>query len=250
MLEKLTDLPHGLVGVKGVGRVTKEDYERVVEPILAEARREERRVRLLCELGPEFGRISAGAVWEEAKLSLRSLRHLDGGALVTDVDWIRASTRVAAFVMPCAFRAFASGERAQAIDWLAGLPQASGMRHRLLGDQGVILVELTGPLRANDFDALAVTADAWIEAYGCLQGIVVHARAFPGWENWAALCRHVQFVREHHRYVHRVALAADGMVASLLPRIGRHLVRAEVKRFDCAGVDAAIVWATGPGPGP
>ena len=65
-------------------------------------------------------------------------------------------------------------------------------------------------LHGQDFDALALTVDPWIEANGELNGVVVHVRAFPGWENIGSLVRHVQFVRDYHRKVERIALAADG----------------------------------------
>ena len=54
MLERLQGLPEGIDGVKAVGRVSKEDYERVFEPLIDGARREGRRIRLLYQFGPEF----------------------------------------------------------------------------------------------------------------------------------------------------------------------------------------------------
>jgi hypothetical protein len=60
---------------------------------------------------------------------------------------------------------------------------------------------------AQDFDALALTADTWIQTHGRLQGIVIHARAFPGWENLGSLMRHLQFIRNHRQKIARIALA-------------------------------------------
>lgn len=48
--------------------------------------------------------------------------------------------------------------------------------------------------------------------------VVVHAHEFPGGrENVAGMLHHFRFVRDHHRAVRRVALAADGTVADLAP---------------------------------
>ena len=44
MLEKITDVPAGVDALKAVGKISKEDYENVVEPLFAEARRQGRRV--------------------------------------------------------------------------------------------------------------------------------------------------------------------------------------------------------------
>src|SRR6185295_16067852 len=70
-------------------------------------------------------------------------------------------------------------------DWRADSRKVAAMEpasfaHRLLADIGVIVVEVTQAVRASDFDELAVTADTWIEAHGQLQGLVIHARRFPG----------------------------------------------------------------------
>lgn len=243
MLERLQDLPDGIDGVRAVGRVSREDYERVFEPLIDGARREGRRIRLLYQLGPEFEGFSPGAAWEDAKLGLASLRLLDGCAVVTDIGWIRESTRLVAFLLPCPVRVFATADRGEAVEWLRSLPQGAAVTHRLLPETGVLVVEVDQPLRAQDFDALAATADQWIEVHGDLPGLVIHARAFPGWENLGSLIRHFRFVRDHHRRLRRVALASDSKLASLGPKLAEHFVQAEVRRFGYGELDAATAWA-------
>ena len=245
MLERLTTLPPDIDGVKAVGKVSQQDYQQVLEPLLDEARRMNRRVRLLYQFGPEFESFTAGGVWEDASVGLRSLRLIEGLALVTDVSWIRDSSRLLGFFMPGPVRHFGNAQFADAVVWLESLPQAAGVSQRLLSDKGVIVVEVTQALRARDFDDLTVTADSWIEAHGQLQGLVIHARRFPGWENLGGLIRHVRFIRDHHRKIRRIALAADGDLATLGPRIGEHFVQAEVKSFAYDALDAAIAWAAG-----
>src|SRR5689334_21956867 len=63
-----------------------------------------------------------------------------------------------------------------------GTARARSNFSRLLPESSVIVAEIERPLRVADFDALALIADAWIEAHGVLGGLVVHARRFPGWE--------------------------------------------------------------------
>jgi hypothetical protein len=243
MLERLQDLPGGIDGVKAVGRVSREDYERVFEPLIDGARREGRRIRLLYQVGPEFEGFSAGAAWEDAKLGLASLRLFEGCAVVTDIGWIRESTRLAGFLMPCPVRVFGNSQREEAQAWLRSLPEGAAVTHRLLPDRGVLVVEVNQALRAQDFDALAATADQYIDAHGDLSGIVIHARSFPGWENLGGLIRHVRFVRDHHRRVRRAALASDSKVAGLAPKLAEHFVQAEVRRFGYDELDAAVAWA-------
>ncbi len=245
MIEKLKDLPNGIDGVRALGKVSKEDYEQVFVPLLDDVRREGRHVRFLYQLGPEFEGFTSGAAWEDAKIGLHSIRLFDGCAVVTDLAWIREFTRLAAFLMPCPVRVFSNQERDKAIGWLTSLPEGAAVSHRLLPDLGVIVVEVKQALRAQDFDALAFTADTWIEAHGNLQGLVIHTREFPGWENLGGLLRHMRFIRDHHRKVKRIALAADTKLASMAPKIAEHFIQAEVKSFGFDEIDAAIAWAAG-----
>lgn len=46
--------------------MTREDYEKVLEPLIDEARREGRRIRFLYQVGPEFAGFTPGAAWEDA----------------------------------------------------------------------------------------------------------------------------------------------------------------------------------------
>ena len=84
MIEKLKDLPRGIDGVRAIGKISKEDYERVFVPLLDEARRQGRRLRFLYQFGLDFESFTAGAAWEDAKIGLHSMRLFDGGAVVTN----------------------------------------------------------------------------------------------------------------------------------------------------------------------
>ncbi len=245
MIEVLKDLPPGIDGVRAIGTVSKDDYDKVLVPLVEEARREGRRLRFLYQLGPEFADFTPGAAWEDARIGLQSMRLFDGCAVVTDLSWIRELTRVCGFLMPCPVRVFSNQERNNAAEWLVSLPEGAAISHRLLRDSGVIVVEVKQALRAQDFDALAFTADSWIEAHGELQGLVIHTREFPGWENLGSLIRHLRFVRDHHRKVRRIALAADAKVASVAPKIAEHFIQAEVKSVRYDELDKAIAWAGG-----
>jgi hypothetical protein len=245
MLERIKDVPASVVGIKATGKVSSKDYQDLVQPMLDEARRDGRRVRFLYQVGPEFEGFTPGAAWEDAKVGLHFMRLFDGCAVVTDVGWIRDSVRLASFLMPCPVRVFAVQDRDKAVEWLASLPQGPGVSHRLLPDAGVMVVEIREALRAQDFDAVAATADMWIEAHGDLQGLVIHARDFPGWQNLAGLVRHLRFVRDHHRKIKRIALVADTEVASLAPRLAEHFVASEIKAFPYADLDRGIEWAAG-----
>ena len=245
MLEKLNDLPLGIEGLRATGEVTESDYEQIVVPLLEEARRGGRRIRFLYQFGPEFKGFSVGGAWQDTKVGLRFMRLFAGCAIVTDLDWLKEGTHLMGFFMPCPVRVFGNQDLAAAASWLAALPEEAGVSHRLLPESGIIVVEVHHALRAQDFDALAATADAWIEAHDGLQGLVVHLREFPGWENVAGLLRHMRFVRDHHRKISRVAFSADSKLTTLTAPLADHFVAAQVKSFGYDDLDAAVNWAKG-----
>ena len=215
MIEILTDVPPGVVGVRARGILTRDEYDSVVVPMLDEAERSGRRLRILCEVGADYRGLTPGALWEDLRLGTRALHLFDACAVVSDVTWIREVTRLARFLMPCPVRVFAERDR----------------------------VEAAAPLRGVDFDALAATVDAWLTTHETVAGVVFHARTVPGWENVTGLRRHLQFVREHHRRVRRVALAVDGVLPSLAPAVAGHLVAPEVRHFAYDALDDAVAWA-------
>ena len=242
MLERIEGLPEGVVGIRANGTVTKDDYEREFGSLVDDARRTGAHIRLLYQLGPEFEGFSAGAAWEDARLGLSSMRWFSGLAIVTDVEWIRASIHVARMFMHCPVRVFANAERSAAADWLASLHVGGHLRHHMRSDVGVLVVEPQGRLEAADFDALALVADPWIAAHGGMNGLVIHIRESPGWD-FGGFVSHVKFVRDHHREIGRIALAADTKHAGIGPKLAEHFVAAKLRHFAYDELEAAIAWA-------
>ena len=245
MLERMKDLPPPIVGLKAVGKVSRQDYEQVVEPLLEEIRREGNNVRLLYHFAPEFEGFTASGIWEDAKIGLRSMRLFEGCAVVTDLAWIRNSASLVSYLMPCPVRVFENRDLDKALEWLGTLPGPAASKARLIPQAGVIVFEVKEALQARNFDELALLADEYIQAHEKLQGLVIHAQEFPGWENLDSLMRHVRFVRDHHKKVRRIALSADFKLANVAPRLAEHFIEAEVRAFGYDELDAAVDWASG-----
>ena len=116
------------------------------------------------------------------------------------------------------------------------------LEHEMIEEKGVLVAQPKGPLTKDDFAALASDADAYIEAHGGLNGLMIRADAFPGWENLDGALSHFRFVRDHHRNIGKVAFVSDSDVLSLLPKIGRHFVSAEVRHFPADREAEAMEW--------
>ena len=79
----------------------------------------------------------------------------------------------------------------------------------LLKDAGVLVVEPTSTLSADDFREISHTIDPYIREKGKLTGLLIQAPAFPGWDSFGALIEHLKFVYDHHRNIDRVAAVTD-----------------------------------------
>lgn len=120
------------------------------------------------------------------------------------------------------------------------------LQHRFDVRRRLLFVEPESELSEDDFRKLAKAVDGFIRMHGDLNGVVIHAEDFPGWEDFGALVEHLTFIRQHHRQVAKVALVGDDRVMKLIPHIVGHFVAAETRHFPADELDAATEWAAAP----
>src|SRR5262245_52495649 len=112
----------------------------------------------------------------------------------------------------------------------------------LLQDQGILILSPDGPLKEADFERVSREIDPYIAANGKLRGIMIVAKAFPGWDSFGALASHLNFVRDHHRKVARIAAVTDSEFLKIMPHIAKHFVAAEIRQFPADEKAEALVW--------
>jgi SpoIIAA-like len=121
VLTPIPDLPATVIGVVAHDKITAEDYETVLAPAVeaAESASSDGKLRMLFVFGPEFPHFTAGAAWDDAKLSLGKFRHWERVAIVGDADWLHRAIHALSWAMPGDVRAFASGELQEARAWVS-----------------------------------------------------------------------------------------------------------------------------------
>ena len=108
MVERMSDMPAGVIGLRGSGKLTKEDYTEILEPALKEAMDsgEARVVFLLTD----FEGLEPSAAWEDLKtglgVELANSEKWKRLALVTDVEWVAKAMRAFAWAMPGEVRVY------------------------------------------------------------------------------------------------------------------------------------------------
>jgi SpoIIAA-like len=118
MMELIPDLPTNVVGLVASGHITGDDYARVAIPAVEAALKMHGRIRMLYQVPADFDGFAAGAVWDDVRMGMGHFTAWEKIAVVTDVDWIRGSTRLFAFLMPCPVKLFANAELAEATRWI------------------------------------------------------------------------------------------------------------------------------------
>jgi tRNA U38,U39,U40 pseudouridine synthase TruA len=110
---------------------------------------------------------------------------------------------------------------------------------------GIVIIEPSGALEQSDFEELTKEIDDYIHARGVVNGIIIHTKAFPGWEDFSAFQHHMKFVKDHHRKIKRVAVVTDSKVGSIVPHIAKHFVSADIKHFEYESMASARTWIKG-----
>lgn len=116
------------------------------------------------------------------------------------------------------------------------------INYELRHDQGILVLHPDGPLEDEDFFSITSQVDTYLVGHGKLRGVLIHAKSFLGWKDFAAMLAHLKFLKEHIRKIEKVAVVADGALANIMPNIAKHFVHAQVRHFDYPREDAAWDW--------
>jgi tRNA U38,U39,U40 pseudouridine synthase TruA len=108
--------------------------------------------------------------------------------------------------------------------------------------ESILIIKPNGPLESTDFEKLAHEVDPYIKENGTLNGLMIYAKSFPGWDSFAAFLSHIKFVKNHHQKIKKIAAVTDGSFLSIMPQVANHFVQAEVRHFDYNDKDAALNW--------
>ncbi len=108
-----------------------------------------------------------------------------------------------------------------------------------------LLVHPTSALEKHDFSELATAVDAQIDATGGLDGIIIDAPEFPGWDSFGSMVTHFRFVRDHHERVKKVAIVTNSHIGDVAERLASHFVAAKVRHFPGEQLEQARLWING-----
>jgi hypothetical protein len=116
------------------------------------------------------------------------------------------------------------------------------LEYTILKPEGILVLKPRESLNKEDFAGISASVDTYLADHASLHGVLIHAEAFPGWENFAGFTAHIRFVRDHHQKIERVALATDSPIARVAEALAKHFAAAEIKHFPFADYEKALSW--------
>ena len=116
------------------------------------------------------------------------------------------------------------------------------IRFDVLRERNILVVTPDGPLEIRDFENFEKEIDPLIASNGRLVGLLIHAKAFPGWRSFGAFASHIRFVVDHHRQIERIAVVTNSKFLRVLPPIAGYLVHPKIKNFSFEEKDQALAW--------
>jgi hypothetical protein len=119
MIQVISNMPVGTIGLRASGNVSEEDYRDVLVPTI-NAAMEQGKVRLLYVLEDEAG-YKPGAVWADTKMWFKNLKGWERVAIVSDADWLENAVKAFGWLMPGEVKVFESDDVRDAKQWLVGL---------------------------------------------------------------------------------------------------------------------------------
>ena len=115
MLKLIMGLPDNVLGITSEGKITGEDYEKVLIPALEEKLKANKKINMLYHLGSNFSDFDLNAMQDDTKMGMK---HLSAGykiALVSDHDMINAFAKFYGYMLSYELRIF---ENSKKILWI------------------------------------------------------------------------------------------------------------------------------------
>jgi hypothetical protein len=119
MIELLRDLPGETIGFRAFGKVTKKDYENVVEPAIKNLVNTKGKINFLLILDTDIKNYTLGADYKDLLMGLKYFTKWNKIAIVTDQDVVKNFIVGVNFPLPGETKAFSTAAVEEAKKWVA-----------------------------------------------------------------------------------------------------------------------------------
>lgn len=120
MISQLKNIPNTMVGFRASHEVTKEDFDLVVLPAVAELVQRTDELNYMLVLDTPLKNFTIGAWIKDAMLGLNNLSKWNRVAIVSDSESLNTFTNIFSKVVPGEFRGYTPDELNEAVNWVSG----------------------------------------------------------------------------------------------------------------------------------
>src|SRR5262249_52452195 len=121
MVDRIADVPAGVIGFRLTGKLTRDEYHEMMAPI-HEALERGDQLDLLFVFDDDFSGLDLGALWEDMRaagsVGLKHRKAWGRMAVVTDKDWIRHGVAAFGWLSPGELKVFDPDDAAAATAWV------------------------------------------------------------------------------------------------------------------------------------
>jgi hypothetical protein len=119
MVQTINDLPPHVIGFCATGKVTKEDYEKVLMPDVDKQSKLFKKINFLLLIDTDISNYTFGAWVDDALVGLKHLTHWHKVAIVSHYDSIKKITDIFGHLVPGEYKGFKTEELEEAKKWVA-----------------------------------------------------------------------------------------------------------------------------------
>jgi len=118
MIDIMKDLPANVLGISAEGKITTDDYVKIIIPALEEKLKSNKTFRLLYYIGPDFTGIELGALFDDIKVATKHVSALERIAIITDNVMINSFAKMFRHFISAESRVFNNKDLEEAKKWI------------------------------------------------------------------------------------------------------------------------------------
>ncbi len=117
MIEVL-EISKDIIGFKLSREVSAKEYEDILMPALKSKAKEQKKLKVLYQIGKDFDRYDFSAMLDDAKVGFVFYLLWEKIAVVSNIEWINDVVKAFSFVVPAKIRVFENRDIEKAKEWL------------------------------------------------------------------------------------------------------------------------------------
>jgi hypothetical protein len=136
MIQELKDTPNTIVAFRASNDMTREDFDSVVLPAVAELVGRTDQLNYLLVVDTPLRNFTFGDWMKDAMLGLNNLQKWNRAAIVSESEGTRYFTGLFSIIMSGEFKGFSHAELQTAIRWVSGSTYENGVHKQVFQQQG------------------------------------------------------------------------------------------------------------------